>query len=276
MYRYKVCEFIHAKVGNAGAASFIILEAFDDNKFGANCGPEAVWFKNIYTVRLLHYDPEDFKLGKQLSIFRAGALLLDGITLNYFGSNIPINLVVAVIAEIVLVGGLEDKLNPRGPFDPLGLANEAALLKVKEIKSRRLAMLTMLGLFLQAYSTGVLQEWVVCVPNNWIRGVEGVPVILVQCSILLKSLGQVRIRQEQSAKSHQICVSLIHNLVTFVTIVASCDDEGSLERLPHGKKPVRDVIPAIDDGHPGLYHVAVEDAVLVQCLHHVESKCLRV
>ncbi|CAL9767807.1 unnamed protein product [Musa acuminata subsp. burmannicoides] len=97
--------------------------------------------------------------------FADGALLLDGITSNYFGSNIPINLVVAVTAEIVLVGGaeyyriikgldLEDKLNPGGPFDPLGLANEAALLKVKEIKSRRLAMLAMLGLFLQAYSTG--------------------------------------------------------------------------------------------------------------------------
>lgn len=49
---------------------------------------------------------------------------------------------------------LEDKLNPGGPFDPLGLVNEAALLKVKEIKSRRLAMLAMHGLFLQAYSTG--------------------------------------------------------------------------------------------------------------------------
>ena len=38
---------------------------------------------------------------------QTGALLLDGNTLNYFGKNIPINLVVAVIAEIVLVGGAE-------------------------------------------------------------------------------------------------------------------------------------------------------------------------
>ena len=38
---------------------------------------------------------------------QTGALLLDGNTLNYFGKNIPINLVVAVVAEIVLVGGAE-------------------------------------------------------------------------------------------------------------------------------------------------------------------------
>ncbi|XP_022870230.1 chlorophyll a-b binding protein CP26, chloroplastic-like [Olea europaea var. sylvestris] len=99
---------------------------------------------------------------------QTGALLLDGNTLNYFGKNIPINLIVAVVAEIVLVGGaeyyriingldLEDKLHPGGPFDPLGLAkdpDQAALLKVKEIKNGRLAMFSMLGFFIQAYVTG--------------------------------------------------------------------------------------------------------------------------
>ncbi|CAL9179363.1 unnamed protein product [Musa hybrid cultivar] len=139
--RYQAYELIHARWAMLGAAGFIIPEAF--NKFGANFGPEAVWFKT-------------------------GALLLDGSTLNYFGKNIPINLVVAVIAEIVLVGGaeyfriingldLEDKLHPGWPFDPLGLANDphqAALLKVKEIKNGRLAMFAMLGFFLQAYVTG--------------------------------------------------------------------------------------------------------------------------
>ncbi|KAI8003421.1 hypothetical protein LOK49_LG08G01916 [Camellia lanceoleosa] len=130
-----------AKWAMLGAAGFIIPEAF--NKFGANCGPEAVWFKT-------------------------GALLLDGNTLNYFGKNIPINLIFAVIAEVVLVGGaeyyriingldLEDKLHPGGPFDPLGLAkdpDQAAILKVKEIKNGRLAMFAMLGFFIQAYVTG--------------------------------------------------------------------------------------------------------------------------
>ncbi|XP_057490804.1 chlorophyll a-b binding protein CP26, chloroplastic-like isoform X1 [Actinidia eriantha] len=139
--KYQAYELIHARWAMLGAAGFIIPEAF--NKFGANCGPEAVWFKT-------------------------GALLLDGNTLNYFGKSIPINLIVAVIAEVVLVGGaeyyritngldLEDKLHPGGPFDPLGLAkdpDQAALLKVKEIKNGRLAMFAMLGFFIQAYVTG--------------------------------------------------------------------------------------------------------------------------
>jgi light-harvesting complex II chlorophyll a/b binding protein 5 len=38
---------------------------------------------------------------------QTGALLLDGNTLNYFGKSIPINLVLAVVAEIILVGGAE-------------------------------------------------------------------------------------------------------------------------------------------------------------------------
>ncbi|XP_077231619.1 light harvesting complex of photosystem II 5 [Tasmannia lanceolata] len=139
--KYQAYELIHGRWAMLGAAGFIIPEAF--NKFGASCGPEAVWFKT-------------------------GALLLDGNTLNYFGKNIPINLIAAVIAEVVLLGGaeyyrltnglnLENKLHPGGPFDPLGLANDpdqAALLKVKEIKNGRLAMFSMLGFFIQAYVTG--------------------------------------------------------------------------------------------------------------------------
>ncbi|KAF6172562.1 hypothetical protein GIB67_007075 [Kingdonia uniflora] len=64
-------EMIHSKWAMLGVASFIIPEAF--NKFGSNCGPEAVWFKT-------------------------GALLLDGNTLNYFGKSIPVSLALAVIA----------------------------------------------------------------------------------------------------------------------------------------------------------------------------------
>ncbi|VAH93817.1 unnamed protein product [Triticum turgidum subsp. durum] len=93
--KYQAFELIHARWAMLGAAGFIIPEAL--NKFGANCGPEAVWFKT-------------------------GALLLDGNTLNYLGLA----------------------------TDP----DQAALLKVKEIKNGRLAMFSMLGFFIQAYVTG--------------------------------------------------------------------------------------------------------------------------
>eukprot|EP00250_Pteridium_aquilinum_P012956 c21045_g1_i1 orf=240-1088(+) len=138
--KYQAYELIHARWAMLGAAGFVIPEAF--NKYGAACGPEAVWFKT-------------------------GALLLDGGSIEYFGATVPINLAVAVIAEVVLVGGAEyyrasnlqgfDRLHPGGPFDPLGLAKDPdqfALLKVKEIKNGRLAMFSMLGFFLQAYVTG--------------------------------------------------------------------------------------------------------------------------
>jgi light-harvesting complex II chlorophyll a/b binding protein 5 len=42
-FRYQAYELIHARWAMLGAAGFIIPEAF--NKYGANCGPEAVWFK---------------------------------------------------------------------------------------------------------------------------------------------------------------------------------------------------------------------------------------
>ncbi|XP_024374442.1 chlorophyll a-b binding protein CP26, chloroplastic isoform X3 [Physcomitrium patens] len=63
-----------------GAAGFVLPEAF--NKFGAVCGPEAVWRKT-------------------------GGLLLEGDSIKYFGATIPINLAAAVIAEVILVRGAE-------------------------------------------------------------------------------------------------------------------------------------------------------------------------
>lgn len=49
----------------------------------------------------------EFSTVRLRSYMQTGALLLDGNTLNYFGKNIPINLVLAVVAEVVLLGGAE-------------------------------------------------------------------------------------------------------------------------------------------------------------------------
>ncbi|CAI5515904.1 unnamed protein product [Closterium sp. NIES-64] len=143
--KYRANEVIHGRWAMLGAAGFILPEAFNKYVPGV-CGPEAVWFKT-------------------------GALLLEGDSIQYLGATIPVNLVAATIAEVLLVGGAEyfrgknasplgtdlDTLYPGGSFDPLGLASDPdtlAVLKVKELKNGRLAMFSMLGFFIQAKVTG--------------------------------------------------------------------------------------------------------------------------
>ncbi|CAI7857185.1 unnamed protein product, partial [Closterium sp. NIES-54] len=143
--KYRANEVIHGRWAMLGAAGFILPEAFNKYVPGV-CGPEAVWFKT-------------------------GALLLEGDSIQYLGATIPVNLAIATLAEVVLVGGAEfyrgknasplgtdlDTLYPGGSFDPLGLASDPdtlAVLKVKELKNGRLAMFSMLGFFIQAKVTG--------------------------------------------------------------------------------------------------------------------------
>ena len=65
-------------------------------------------FGCIHVSWTCHFcDFYSFFLKSVCTIMQTGALLLDGNTLNYFGKNIPINLVLAVVAEVVLLGGAE-------------------------------------------------------------------------------------------------------------------------------------------------------------------------
>lgn len=50
------------------------------------------------------------------------------------------------------------------------------------------------------------KKWVVSVSNNWIRGVESISVVLVERSIYLKPLRQVRIGQKQAPICNQISI----------------------------------------------------------------------
>jgi light-harvesting complex II chlorophyll a/b binding protein 5 len=159
--KYRPAELIHARWAMLGAAGAIIPEGLAAN--GADT-PGATWFTTAAT-------------------------LASGQSLNYFAvpwGNLtnPLPLVAVVGANVALMGAVEvfrrngagpagyspgvgkfdasafegvDSLYPGGPFDPLGLADDPdqlAELKVKELKNGRLAMVSMLGFFVQAAVTG--------------------------------------------------------------------------------------------------------------------------
>jgi len=128
--------------------------------------------------------------------FKAGSDIFTDKGVEYFGNSVVLNsqfpsivnsknAVTLLLTQVILMGGAEayrvnggplgekgsDPLYPGGEFfDPLGFAEDpdtAAELKVKEIKNGRLAMVAMLGYYVQAIVTGKgpVQNWLDHVSN---------------------------------------------------------------------------------------------------------------
>mmetsp|Transcript_29605 Transcript_29605/g.47289 ORF Transcript_29605/g.47289 Transcript_29605/m.47289 type:complete len:239 (-) Transcript_29605:104-820(-) len=167
--RYRETELIHGRWAMAGALGCLVPELL--SKYAGINYQNPEWFKagsDIFTSKGVEYFGQPLVLNSQFpSIVNAH------------------NAVTLLMTQIILMGGAEayrvnggplgekgsDPMYPGGEyFDPLGFADEpekAAELKVKEIKNGRLAMVAMLGYYVQAIVTGKgpVENWVEHISN---------------------------------------------------------------------------------------------------------------